>query len=227
MRYAIYLAPGADTSLWNFGCRVLGRDAERGAEVPALAPDRIDPELWRQWTQAPRRYGFHGTLKAPFALAADRDEAGLLAAVGAFAAAYTGFVMPPLKVAALGPFVALVPHEESQDLIHLAGASVETFESFRAPLTSEALARRLSVPLTDRQRQHVERWGYPYVFADFRFHMTLTGSLPQDEVARVTEGLAALYAREVGKEPAQASLALFVEPHPHAPFQLLRRFALR
>ena len=28
---------------------------------------------------------------------------------------------------------------------------------------------------------HLDRWGYPYVFEDFRFHMTLTGSLPSEQ----------------------------------------------
>jgi len=31
--------------------------------------------------------------------------------------------------------------------------------------------------LTSRQREHLDRWGYPYAMQDFRFHMTLTGRL--------------------------------------------------
>jgi hypothetical protein len=35
--------------------------------------------------------------------------------------------------------------------------------------------------MTSRQRDHFDRWGYPYVMDDFQFHMTLTGSLlPED-----------------------------------------------
>lgn len=37
-RYAVYLAPPAESALWRFGSSVLGYDAETGAE-PA-APDR-------------------------------------------------------------------------------------------------------------------------------------------------------------------------------------------
>jgi hypothetical protein len=28
-----------------------------------------------------------------------------------------------------------------------------------------------------RQRNYLDRWGYPYVMEEFRFHMTLTGRL--------------------------------------------------
>jgi Protein of unknown function (DUF1045) len=31
--------------------------------------------------------------------------------------------------------------------------------------------------LTPRQREYLDRWGYPYVMEEFRFHMTLTGQL--------------------------------------------------
>ena len=37
--------------------------------------------------------------------------------------------------------------------------------------------RRNPSALTPRQREYLERWGYPYVMEDFRFHMTLTGRL--------------------------------------------------
>ena len=37
--------------------------------------------------------------------------------------------------------------------------------------------RRNPSALTSRQREQLERWGYPYVMEDFRFHMTLTGRL--------------------------------------------------
>jgi hypothetical protein len=31
--------------------------------------------------------------------------------------------------------------------------------------------------LTPSQREHLDRWGYPYVMEEFRFHMTLTKRL--------------------------------------------------
>ena len=36
----------------------------------------------------------------------------------------------------------------------------------------------------------LQRWGYPHVMEEFRFHMTLTGSLPAAELAAVEAVLA-------------------------------------
>src|SRR5262249_55850996 len=54
---------------------------------------------------------------------------------------------------------------------------VRDFDGFRAPLTDADRARRHPSRLTPRQRDYLERWGYPYVMEEFRFHMTLTGRL--------------------------------------------------
>src|SRR5258708_1916824 len=70
--------------------------------------------------------------------------------------------------------VSAVPWSE---LIGLAADCVSEFDSFRAPLTSEDRARRNPTDLTPKQCEHLDRWGYPYVMEDFRFHMTLTGRL--------------------------------------------------
>ena len=72
----------------------------------------------------------------------------------------------------------------------LAQACVETFEPFRAPLAEEELARRRAVPLSARQEANLERWGYPYVAEDFRFHMTLTARLFGAELSAVEAALA-------------------------------------
>ena len=44
-------------------------------------------------TASARRYGFHATLKAPFKLARDQDEASLIAAFDAFCAAHPAVVV--------------------------------------------------------------------------------------------------------------------------------------
>ena len=62
-------------------------------------------------------------------------------------------------------------------LEQLAADCVSAFDCFRAPLTREDRARRNPAKLTPRQRDYLDRWGYPYVMEEFRFHMTLTGRL--------------------------------------------------
>lgn len=221
-RYALYAAPAPDSALWRFGSSVIGYDA-------ALALDAAFPEGglfaaddWPALTADPRRYGFHGTLKAPFVLAEGRSEAELLDAAAAFAQRQRTFVVPRLEVSLLKAFVALVPDEPSAALDALAADCVRHFEPFRAPLSDSDRARRLVAPLTDRQRQHLDAWGYPYVFEDFRFHMTLTGALPEDRRETVRAALAALYAPLAVPFPVDA-LAVFRQERREDRFTVLAR----
>jgi uncharacterized protein DUF1045 len=83
----------------------------------------------------------------------------------------------------------------SEDAVRtLAGACVTAFNDFRAPLSPQDRERRLASRLSPRQVELLERWGYPYVFSEFRFHMTLTGRLPPHEQARWQAALAAAFA---------------------------------
>lgn len=180
-RYAIYYAPSADSALWQFGSEVLGYDAATGENIapPDFLEDYID--RWPAMTSEPRKYGFHATLKAPFHLAAGFDEAMLIFALKHFASATTKVMIGRLCVASVGPFIALIPAAAEIAINQLAFAIVEHFEPFRAALSDEDRTRRLALPLTSKQIQYLDRFGYPYVNDEFRFHMTLTNSLHQDD----------------------------------------------
>jgi putative phosphonate metabolism protein len=193
-RYALYYAPPAASPLFRFGAGILGTDAETGVDAPFLSGPPFDESDWPDLTAEPRRYGFHATLKAPFALADDAAEADLLLAARSFARARKAFVVPRLTVAALGDFVALVPADPAPALDELAADCVRAIDPLRAPLTDADRARRLSAPLTERQVGYLDRWGYPYVLEEFRFHMTLTGRLPAERRERVRTLLAERYA---------------------------------
>ena len=82
-----------------------------------------------------------------------------------------------LLMSFIGSFLALVPTEADARIGALAADVVQSFDAFRAPHTPDELARRQNHRLSPRQRENLERWGYPYVMEDFRFHMTLTGAL--------------------------------------------------
>jgi hypothetical protein len=69
----------------------------------------------------------------------------------------------------------------------LAADCVRIFDEFRVPLTTADRERRNVSTLTEPQVAHLDRWGYPYVFEEFRFHMTLAGSLPAERRAAVTQ----------------------------------------
>lgn len=175
-RYAIYYAPAADHPLHRFGSGVIGYDACRGREVPLL--DGLKAvEGWRELTEDARRYGFHATLKPPFALARGQSEAGLRAACSEFATMTRRIPVIAPVVGSLDGFIAVIPVQPVEQLTALARDCVADFDHFRAPLTDDDRRRRNPSALTSRQRDYLERWGYPYVMEEFRFHMTLTGRL--------------------------------------------------
>lgn len=221
-RYAVYYAPAADSALWRFGSSVLGYDALTGEDASFLVPPGCNPAAWPALTEEPRRYGFHATLKAPFELAQGRSEEHLRAFARNYAAGLEGVTLAGLSVTALGSFVALTPSVPSDDLQRFAFALVQAFEPFRAPLAEADRARRLKSPLTPAQHAYLEAYGYPYVGDAFRFHMTLTGSLPGDQIAPVKQTLEACYAAALPAGPVRLDrFALFKQSERTGRFRLL------
>lgn len=191
-RHAIYFVPDASSAIYRFGASVLGTDAYTGDAVNFPSATGAD---WAEITREPRKYGFHATLKAPFRLAAGNADSDLTTAVDAFAHSRPVVAVGPLQVVAIGSFIALVPSKPCPPLGALAAACVEQFDPFRAPLNDKELVRRLAAPLSERQRSYVGRWGYPYVFEEFRFHMTLTGPLAEHMRAPTLAMLRAEFAK--------------------------------
>jgi putative phosphonate metabolism protein len=222
-RYAVYYAPAADDPLARRAAAWLGRDAFSGEarERPALAGlEGLDLEAL---TASPRAYGFHATLKAPFELAPDRSEAELVAFGEAFAAGQEPFTAP-LAVASLGRFHALRLAEDSPGMHALHAACVRDFDPFRAPLSDFDLSRRRKAPLSAEQDERLVAWGYPYVFDDFRFHMTLTDAVRDPDTAeRLQRALRGHFADLEGPHRFD-SVALFKQDDRDAPFHVLARF---
>ena len=222
-RYAIYYAPAPSSDLDRFGAQLLGYDAMGGADLPF--PDGIIETVpdWRDLTRDPRKYGFHATLKAPLALAPGKTEAELRAACETFAGTPRPIPVIHPVVDSISGFVALVPSAPSAELLRLAADCVRDFDQFREPLTPEDRARRNPAALTPRQREHLERWGYPYVLDEFRLHLTLTNALVDAET--IAAGLTAEFERSVESPELRVdALALFAEEGVGAPFRLVRRF---
>jgi len=220
-RYAIYYAPPPATDLCEFGASLLGYDAWSGedrrfpSEVLNVVPD------WSGLTSDPRKYGFHATLKAPFGLAADKSEAELCAACADFAAAPRAIPIIRPVVAAISGFLALIPGDASPQLQALAAACVEMFEPFRAPMAPDDRARRKPELLTPRQRDHLDRWGYPYVMEDFRFHMTLTCRLPHERRGPILAMLQERFSALTMTALAIDRIALFRQSASSARFQIV------
>lgn len=220
MRYAVYFTPDETAPLTRRAARWLGRDMF-GAEVAqAPGPVDIDPTEARALTADARRYGFHATLKAPFHLAPGRTEDELVAALERFAQGAEPVAVPRMVIGNLEGFFAIVPEQRSAALDDLAANVVAAFEPFRAPLTQADIARRNPERLDPTERQNLDRWGYPYVFEAFRFHMTLTCRIAPDARARIGAALDAMFTPVLPRPFPVDRLALCVEPEPGAPFSV-------
>lgn len=222
VRYALYFAPEDDSAFARFGWDWLGRRAD--------SPDFLDPpevglERSRQAEVIAdaRGYGFHATLKPPFHMAEGAHLRDLCVEAAAFAAGRTAFEAM-FGLAELHGFLAARPVRPSSAIAALADDCVRRFDRFRAPARPAERAKRLALPLNDRQRTYVDAWGYPYVFEEFRFHMTLTCRLDDEERARYRAILDGLSAPALRAPVAVRSLCLFEQPEAGAPFVLIRRF---
>lgn len=218
-RYAAYWAPPADSALWRLGCAWLGRDPETGQDLPL-------PDARQAITADARRYGFHATLKPPFALADGTTEAGLVEAMARLARGFTPFPIPRLELTDLDGFLALCPPGWPQPLHSLADACVAGLEPFRRALDAADIARRRPERLGAQERAALMCWGYPHVFKTFRAHLTLTARLEAPARAAVAAELRAFLAPLPTGPVLVDQIALFEEPSPGAPFRLVRRFSL-
>jgi putative phosphonate metabolism protein len=221
-RYAVYFAPAPHSPSHVFGSRWLGRDAVTGAAVEPLEVAGMHPERQHAITDAPRRYGFHATLKPPFVLAPGRDLEELHAAFAVFAASCAPFDIAGFNLAAIAGFVALVLPAPSPAFVQLAERAVREFDRFRAAPAPGERERRLHAGLDERERRYLETWGYPYVLDAWRFHLTLTERLDDAERATVIRALTPLAAPFAVVQRIDA-VALFEQPESGEPFRQILR----
>jgi hypothetical protein len=209
-RFAIYYAPARESALWQ------------KAQSWLAQPDLAD------LTVSARRYGFHATLKAPMTLKARTDWAELRGAIDAFAQQAAPVDMGRLGAHLLDGFLALTPVHQPQALTDFAATVVVATERYRQPLDAAERARRLKAPLTPRQVELVDQYGYPYVFEQFQFHMTLTDRMPADRRDELQQRAATWFADELSAPIMLDRLVVFHEAAPGEPFVRLNEdFVLR
>lgn len=223
-RYGIYWAPPSGSALHRLGAQWLGRDPESGEALaqPLLPP--IAAARFAELTADARGYGFHATLKPPFRSTAGREA--VLAAVADAAAAFPAFEAPALKVGRVGSFLALVPDGDMAPWRRLSDHLVESLDPLRRPPGDAELARRRAAGLTPAQEENLTRWGYPYLFDDWRFHMTLTCRLTSPERERVEVGALGHFAGLSSRPFPVTGIAVF-EQVDGAPFRIISRHSLR
>lgn len=159
------------------GSSWLGWDTISGQ--PASQPETDSAVNIQKITEAPRKYGLHATIKAPFRLANNVTVLELEQQLKILC----GAIKPVefnLKLSELSGFFALTPTVKNTELRKLHTKVVRELDYFRAQPTKEEIIKRRENQLTSEQDQNLIKWGYPYIFENFYFHITLTGKIPED-----------------------------------------------
>jgi putative phosphonate metabolism protein len=221
-RFAIYFVPAPDTALYRFGAAMLGYDCYTGKPVAHPRDIGLGETEWAALAAEPRTYGFHATLKAPFRLRGECDPDHLMADMRTMAAAIATVPTFAPSVALIGGFVAIVPRTPSPAVERLAADCVTALDRFRLPMTEAERVKRLAAGLGRSQTAHLDRWGYPYVLEEFRFHMTLTGRVEAERRHAVHTLLRDAFARHCGTDPIRLDrLALVRQEGPQARFRVV------
>jgi hypothetical protein len=223
-RYAIYYIPEPETALAALGSALLGRDSETGKEIPQAGLTGFSQQSLSDLTANAWRYGLHATLKAPFFLKKGMTERDLLLSAARFVLGRRIIALPRLELAGIDSFFALVPSREDPEGLKtierintLATDAVVFFDPFRADPSKQELARREAQNLTERQRTLLSEWGYPYVFDEYRFHITLTDKLRgSGDARRMEECLRAYFSLACSEETVISGICVCkqITPNP-------------
>lgn len=212
-RYSVYFAPSDSSQLGKFGSQVL-----QSEPLQNDFPTRV------AITRKAAFYGFHATFKAPMELAIGVSEADLLAAVDGFVQTRKPVALNGIAPKVVSGFHALtLPPVAAVD--QFAADVVKSFDRFRAPLNEADRSRRNPAALSSRQRDYLERYGYPHVLDDFQFHMTLSHRLDDAaESARYHAWLEELFDKTVTNTPQLDQLVVFWQPNRATSFTRIAEF---
>ena len=179
-RVAIYFLPKKNSSLENFGKNLLGRDINKKKKISLTRRQKYFinrgftyfDEL-KDYCEQPAKYGFHATLKAPFRLKRNVKTKNFYDVISHIAAQHSRFKIKGLKVVYSKKFTFITSRKPNKLLINLENDLVKHLDTFRAELNKTEIKKRIPDSLTFKQNKYLKEWGYPFVFDQFKFHMTL------------------------------------------------------
>lgn len=129
--------------------------------------------------------------------------------------------MPKLALRELGGFFALMAGAPAPELQALGDSVVRELDDLRHPVPDPLRrARRRPELMSQRQRELLDAWDYPYVFEEFRPHFTLTDRIAADQQPRIRETLDHYLSAELGRDLPIDALCVFEEPAPEARLHL-------
>ena len=94
-------------------------------------------------------------------------------------------------------------------------------------MTADDRERRLGAKLSPRQIELLDRWGYPYVLDEYRFHMTLTGALLDNMRDMFRGALELAFAERSNDSLELDAISVMRQDDAGARFRVLRRCRLR
>ncbi|WP_212638035.1 DUF1045 domain-containing protein [Desulfocicer vacuolatum] len=224
-RYAVYFAPDEKGRPGRFGRLWLGRTA-RKMEDGKPGADLTEAQ-YQKIINAPKHYGFHGTLKAPFELHSDYKFHDLDAALTEFSLRFPAFAIKSFELETIGDFIALVPGEEPKQLRQLHTRLTEEFNQLNAPLSDYDRERFLARGLSGREEEYLFRYSYPFVLDAFKFHLTLTGNLAEDEKNACFRLLGKMTASFRDEGLCVDRISLFQQQTRNDPFFMIKDYRLR
>ncbi len=179
-RVAIYFLPKKNSSLENFGKNLLGRDIDKKKKISLTRRQKYFinrgftyfDEL-KDYCEEPAKYGFHATLKAPFRLKQNVKTKNFYDVISHIAAQHSRFKIKGLKIVYSKKFTFITSRKPNKLLINLENDLVKHLDTFRAELNKTEIKKRIPDSLTFKQNKYLKEWGYPFVFDQFKFHMTL------------------------------------------------------
>lgn len=224
-RYAIFFAPHDESTLGIYGATVLRRKATSDDEWvnPDIPVNFENTPVWRQCVERPAHYGFHATINAPFELNKQYSAEELLDDLAAFCKQQRPLALSNLAPRLTHRYDALAFEDQPEEIKSFASASITRFEKYRAKLTSEDLTRRKKKAFSASQVSNLQRYGYPYVFEEFNFHMTLSGTMPDDDNGFL-RWLGVLYSQMVPETPLLDRLCVFKQSDRKAAFIRIANF---
>tara|TARA_A100000164_G_scaffold283879_1_gene256514 strand:+ start:1076 stop:1783 length:708 start_codon:yes stop_codon:yes gene_type:complete len=184
-RYAIYYVPTENPELDLFGKCWLGWDPYKGVETTKSDLSKLPSfKKFSSLVLTPKQYGFHGTIKAPFRLKNEYTYNDLENKVREISKQIQSFHLDKLVIKKLGNFIALTPSKNLK-VNDVSNKFVEGLDFLRDDLSEDEIKKRNPHKLSFNQKKKLFKWGYPYVFNEFKFHLTLTGKLRIEEIDNV------------------------------------------
>ncbi|MDR1487618.1 MAG: DUF1045 domain-containing protein [Deltaproteobacteria bacterium] len=234
-RYSIYHVPKLESKLYKLGASVLGRCIVTGDELappPMELPPNFPEMPFPPWAGI---YGFHATMVAPFRTQDSEEE--LVQTLKDVSQRHCAIVLESLALKIMdGGFPALTAlHQPPEALSALESDLVKTFNRHRLPPTAKEWTHR--GPMNFKEQSNFLNWGYPHIFEDFKFHLTVWDSFEKvtfDNVFLTEElekhpwflGLSKIFTKKLLLNFPIDSLSLCAQEAVGEPFRVVQEVSL-